>query len=433
MGICADTGGMSFRIWCEHAWLGGPSATDGVLLDIDGDRFSSVELGVPTAPEGCARLDGLTLPGFVNPHFSVLNRPLRGRDQHAHAVMRSAISANITPELLSDLATATYSEMAIAGYTIVGEFLALHHRPGGSRYDDPNEIAAILIDAASHAGIRLGIIDVCSLGLPSRTTEQTTHRWVDRVDPLAERLRGKPTVRIIAGVDDITTLGDRGLGEVSLWAGQSGLPLHVRTSGTRPDGSSVFTTVQQAGALNNRGGFVAIGMNGTTEADAEALGQQRGYVVIDGSTDETSFFFGMLRMAGGRVAASLSGPTVPNPFAAIAAVAQVAASDPKCAALGTTELLRTVTVDAASCLGWRDAGLIAAGQLADLVTINLTTPRLAGLDHDDLLGSVVQSASPSDISHVAVGGRLIVNDGQHVGVRVGPDLDLAIRRVLREV
>ncbi len=421
---------MSFRLWCEHAWLGGPSATNGVLLDIDGERFASVEMGVAAPPSDAVQLPGITFPGFVNPHFSTLNRVLRGRDRSYHAALRLGIEASISPDLLVGLAAAAYAEQAIAGYTTVGEFLRVHHTPQGTSYDDPNEISSVLIEAAKQAGIRLGIIDVCSLGTASRSSDEQMHSWVDRLDSFAHRLHGDSTIRLIAGVQDIGTMPGRSLGEMSLWAGQSGLPIHARSDGLRADGSSTLSALANSGVMTNRGGFTAIGTANTTDLDMQALGQQRGHVVIDGSVGPASFAYGSLRMAGGRAVAAQSGPSAPDPFESVRNVARTAAKDPRCGVLGWSELLRTLTVDGSVSLGWRDSGLLASGQLADLVTINLTSPRLAGCDREELLGAVMTNATASDITFVAVGGKLVVDSGRHTMGDVGLALDDAITAVV---
>ena len=57
-------------------------------------------------------------------------------------------------------------------------------------------------------------------------------------------------------------------------------------------------------------------------------------------------------------------------------------------------------------LGWTDAGAIAPGQRADLVTVSLETPRTAGTDPSGILFT----ASNCDITHVIVDGREIVRD-----------------------
>jgi cytosine/adenosine deaminase-related metal-dependent hydrolase len=421
---------MTLRLWCEHAWLGGPSASDGVLLDIDGERFASVELGVATPPNDAVRLPGLTFPGFVNPHFSVMNRMLRGRDRGSHPMLSAAITAGLSPDLLLVLARACYAELAIAGYTTVGEFHTIHHAPNGTRYSDPNVLSVVLMEAAKQAGVRLGVIDVCSVGTGSRTSDEGVNLWVERLDPFADGLRTRSDVRIVAGVADLDILPGRSLADVSLWAGQSGLALHAIASGTRVDGTSVLSALGTSGVMSNRGGFTAIGANGSTPSEIEALGQQRGYVLIDTAAPFQQFAYASLRMAGGRAISAQSGPGAPDPFAALRHVGHTASADPKCAGLGWSELLRSATVDAAASLGWRDSGLLASGQLADLVTVNLVSPRLAGLDRDDLLGAVVSHATPSDISHVAVGGKLVVDGGRHTLGNIGALLDDAVRTVL---
>src|SRR5690606_45091 len=54
-------------------------------------------------------------------------------------------------------------EMALAGITCVGEFHYLHHAPGGTPYDDANEMGHRLITAAAEAGIRITLLDTLYL------------------------------------------------------------------------------------------------------------------------------------------------------------------------------------------------------------------------------------------------------------------------------
>ena len=60
-----------------------------------------------------------------------------------------AVAAVLDPgDATTRLARAVYAEMALAGVTAVGEFHYLHHRPGGSRYADPNAMGTALRRAA---------------------------------------------------------------------------------------------------------------------------------------------------------------------------------------------------------------------------------------------------------------------------------------------
>ena len=57
---------MTARYWCELAWLGGPRAEPGVVIEVDGDRIAGVAAGVRTRPEDAVPLAGLTLPALAD-------------------------------------------------------------------------------------------------------------------------------------------------------------------------------------------------------------------------------------------------------------------------------------------------------------------------------------------------------------------------------
>jgi hypothetical protein len=56
----------------------------------------------------------------------------------------------------------------------------------------------------------------------------------------------------------------------------------------------------------------------------------------------------------------------------------------------------------------------APGALADLVTVALDTPRLAGTAQATALESVIFAATAADVRSVVAGGRDVVRDGRHV-------------------
>jgi formiminoglutamate deiminase len=98
--------------------------------------------------------------------------------------------------------------------------------------------------------------------------------------------------------------------------------------------------------------------------------------------------------------------------------------------LQVPDLARALTEDGAASIGW-DAGRIAEGALADLVTVRLDTPRTAGARLGDALAHVIFAATAADVTTVVVGGTLVVEDGRHVSVpEVGRDLELAIGAAL---
>ncbi len=73
-------------------------------------------------------------------------------------------------------------------------------------------------------------------------------------------------------------------------------------------------------------------------------------------------------------------------------------------------------------LGWADAGHLAAGARADLVSIRLGTVRTAGVEP----AHAMLAASAADVDTVIVDGRVVVRDGEHVLGDVGALLRAAI-------
>jgi cytosine/adenosine deaminase-related metal-dependent hydrolase len=77
------------------------------------------------------------------------------------------------------------------------------------------------------------------------------------------------------------------------------------------------------------------------------------------------------------------------------------------------DLLAAATASGMDALGW-DAGRLAPGHLADLVTVALGSPRLAGTRPVDAVDQLVFAATAADVTSVVVSGRQVVADGRHL-------------------
>ena len=95
---------------------------------------------------------------------------------------------------------------------------------------------------------------------------------------------------------------------------------------------------------------------------------------------------------------------------------------------GAAALATAATTAGHTCLGWPQAGEIVTGALADLVTVRLDTPRLAGAVGATALESVIFAGTAADVTDVVTGGRDVVRDGQHLLV---PDVPAALTHALR--
>jgi cytosine/adenosine deaminase-related metal-dependent hydrolase len=106
------------KLWCQWAWLGGPQAEPGVVLDIEVDRLVSVAGGAEASPPEAERVPGLTIPGLANAHSHAFHRALRSRTQAGRGSFWTwrdqmyRLAAVLTPDAYRRLATATFAEMA---------------------------------------------------------------------------------------------------------------------------------------------------------------------------------------------------------------------------------------------------------------------------------------------------------------------------------
>ena len=73
-------------------------------------------------------------------------------------------------------------------------------------------------------------------------------------------------------------------------------------------------------------------------------------------------------------------------------------------------------------LGWENAGTLRPGARADVVIVDLDSPRTAGISPEQIF----MAATSADITHVAVDGRFVVSDRRHELGDVGTLLREAI-------
>jgi cytosine/adenosine deaminase-related metal-dependent hydrolase len=92
------------------------------------------------------------------------------------------------------------------------------------------------------------------------------------------------------------------------------------------------------------------------------------------------------------------------------------------------DLLAAATAAGHASLGFPDAGRIAVGQRADLVTLATASPRTAGTGAD--VNTAVFAATAEDVTTVMVDGRVVVRQGDRH--EIGRELDAAIAVLWKE-
>jgi formiminoglutamate deiminase len=411
--------------WCERAWLGDRGCVDGIVVDVEGTHIASVRAGPP--PAGASLLHGLTLPGFANCHSHAFHRALRGRVQQGRGDFWSwrdtmySVAANLDPDSYYALAFATYQEMALAGFTAVGEFHYLHHGLDGRPYADPNAMGHAVIQAARDAGLRIALIDACYLsagfgaapeGVQRRFSDGTGPAWRNRVLALAAGVSA-PDVVLGAAIHSVRAVPSTDLGTVASTLPDA--PLHVHLSEqvaenvacVQRHGCTPTQLLAVEGVLTER--LSAVHATHLTEQDIRSLGKARCFAVFCPTT-ERDLADGIgpsskLAAAGARLTLGSDSHAVVDPFEEMRAIEMnERLASGRRGSWSASELLRAATADGHRALGF-DAGRIAPGAWADLVTVNVASPRTAGAGGG--ADATVFAATAADVTSVVASGRPI--------------------------
>ncbi|MCW2835899.1 MAG: formimidoylglutamate deiminase [Marmoricola sp.] len=398
------------RMRLQHALLETGVAA-GVLLETEDGRITSARVdgqsrtfnGDPS-PEHIrdprlagetGTTPGLTLPGFANCHSHAFHRALRGRTQQERGSFWTwreqmyAVAADLTPDTYFELARDTYAEMRATGITAVGEFHYLHHQPDGTPYDDPNEMGKALLAAADDAGIRIRLLDTCYLaagfgrppeGVQVRYSDGDAHAW-------AERVAAFDDPRVGVAIHSVRAVPRDQLPVVVEAA--RGLPLHVHVSEQVAENEACLAAtgltptqlLAEAGALG--AGTTAVHATHLTDDDIRLLGESRTNVCFCPTTErDLADGIGPARRlhdAGATLTLGSDSHAVIDMVEEMRAVEMherlVTQQRGHWSAL---ELLAAATYDGHRSLGFDDAGRIAPGQRADLVTIDLESIRTRG-------------------------------------------------------
>jgi formiminoglutamate deiminase len=437
------------RWYAELAWLPGRGVRSGVLIEAEGEHFTAVTPDVRPGdcPPGTAHLAGLTLPGLANAHSHAFHRALRGAVQARQGTFWTwrermyQVAGALEPDSYLALARAVYAEMALAGVTCVGEFHYLHHAAGGARYADPNQMGRALIEAAAQAGLRITLLDTCYLagglsaegaaeplsGVQLRFGDGDSSRWADRVSALGADEHGRLDGHARAGVaiHSVRAVPPSQMRPVIAWSHAFGAPLHAHLSEQPAENEASLAAygvtparlLDQAGALGPR--TTVVHATHLTGDDIGLLGGSRTVACLCPTT-EADLADGV---GPARALAAAGCPlSLGSDSHAVIDLLQEARLVEMGERLTTgqrgsfraRELAQAATVAGHACLGWPEAGEIAAGAVADLVTLALDTPRLAGTMPGTALESAIFAGSAADVRNVVISGVDVVADGKHL-------------------
>ena len=417
--------------WAAYAWL--PDGCQaGVSFDVADGRFARVARGVPPRANQ-EILRGVTLPGLANGHSHAFHRGLRGRTHAGGGTFWTwrqqmyALAARLDPDSYFSLARAVFAEMALAGFTAVGEFHYLHHDQHGHSYADPNAMGHALIQAATETGIRLTLIDVCYLAgglaatghlpldpLQTRFADEDVDHWEARIGSLKDGDR----VRVGVAAHSVRAVPAEVLTKIGEAAGER--PLHVHLSEQPAEnaatqafyGRTPTELLADHGLLGPR--TTAVHATHLTDTDIKGLGSTQTSACFCPTTErDLADGIGPARRladAGSPLTLGSDQQAVIDPFEELRGLEmheRLATGERGRFTPG--DLIMIASEDGYRSLGWADGGRIADGTPADFVVVRSDSVRTTGARPDQ----IAYAASGADVDQVVVAGHRIVRDGQH--------------------
>lgn len=422
-------------VWSARAaWLGGPTLTEDVAIGVENGVI--VSLTTEPAPNA-TRLEGVVVPGLVDAHSHAFHRLLRG-EPHTQGgdfwVWRDRmyeLAGALTPESYERIATAVYTEMALAGVTAVGEFHYVHHQRGGSQYEDPNEMGHALVRAARRAGIRICLLDAgyfrAGFGdgeldpVQERFRDPGVGSWLERVADLTDAYSDATDVVVGLAPHSVRAVSPRDLRELAEgWDGST--PLHIHLSEQPAENRAcVEATGLTPTALLAEAGLLApavtlIHATHVTPGDIDIIGTA-GSGVCYCATTERDLGDGLgpaaeLARAGVSLSLGSDSHAVIDIFEEARGMEMhQRLRTGRRGLLEPVSLLASATGEGSHALGF-SGGALVEGRAADFSVVDADSPRLTGLNPLQV-DSLVFAATAADITDTFVAGERIVTNRRH--------------------
>jgi formimidoylglutamate deiminase len=230
------------RLILDHALLPDGWA-EKVGIDIEGGRIVAVHANA--SAEGRERITGIALPGLPNLHSHTFQRGMaglaetRGPEGDSFWTWRQVMYrflGSLTPDDVEAIAAFAMMEMLEGGFTALAEFHYLHHDADGRPYADIAELSHRIAAAAQETGMGLTLLPVFYAhgGFGGVAPTEGQRRFINDVESYARLLDGAREA--VAGLDDavvgiaphsLRAVTSDSLNEVATMAGEGPIHIHI--------------------------------------------------------------------------------------------------------------------------------------------------------------------------------------------------------------
>ena len=433
-----------------------------VRIDVD-DQDRICQIIPESNPDGADHHDHIAVPGMPNLHSHAFQRAMaglaeiKGPGEDSFWTWRQAMYrfvAELTPEDLRAIASQLYVEMLEAGFTSVAEFHYLHHDPNGHPYDDIGEMAEALAEASKTIGIGMTFLPVfyANCGFGGQAPELGQRRFInspERYGALHSRIceiaRTLPDAVVGITPHSLRAVTPESLGEIIALGTDAPVHIHiaeqmkeveecVHWSGQRPvEWLLDHVDVDQRWCLVHATHLTDDERRGIANSTAIA-----GLCPITEANLGDGIFDGVNYLGdGGRFGIGSDSNILISVVEELRVLEYSQRLRDQGRNLLTTEgsngrsLYDRSLVGGAQAVG-RKVGKFEAGYRADIMTLDADHPSLICRDGDSWLDGWIFAGDNRVVSNVWVGGRQMVQDGQHMARdRTRRDFRQSIERILK--
>jgi 5-methylthioadenosine/S-adenosylhomocysteine deaminase len=360
------------------------------------------------------------LPGLINMHTHSAMTLLRGYadDLNLQVWLNEYIwpleKAFLSPGFVHDGVRLAIAEMLRGGTTLFNDF-----------YFYPEVAAASAVEAGMRACIGLPVINVPTIWAADEG------EYIDKGLEISASWREESLVSTALAPHAPYSVGDRALERIASLSNENDRRVHMHVleseweigESLRQHGRSTLDRLNDVGLLNER--LLAVHMTQLSATDIEVL-SETGVNVIHCPESNLKLGNGICPVArlhehGINVALGTDGAASNNDLDLLAEsrtaalLAKGYAGDP--CVVNAFQALEMLTVNAARALGMEDRlGSVEAGKLADLCAFRLDSPHTTPMYN--VVSQLIYAASSHQVSHVWVGGRMLLQDAQFLHMDV---------------
>ncbi|MDX2415876.1 MAG: TRZ/ATZ family hydrolase [Xanthomonadales bacterium] len=367
------------------------------------------------------------VPGFINMHTHSAMSLLRGYadDLNLQVWLNEHIwpveKAFLGPAFVHDGVRLAIAEMLRGGTTFFNDL-----------YFFPEITASAAVEAGMRACIGLPVIDVPTVWATNE------NEYIDKGLEVSSSWKSEPLISTSMAPHAPYSVGDTALGRIAKISEKRDMRVHMHvlessweiSESLSRHGKPTLQRLDDVGLMNER--LLAVHMTQLNGTDLEALSETAVNVIHcpesnlklgNGICPVARLIEHNINLAlGTDGAASNNNLDLLAESRSAALLAKGYAADP--CVLNAFQTLEMLTINAARALGKEhQLGSVQTGKLADLCAIRLdslqTTPMY------DVVSHLIYAASSQQVTHVWVGGRMLLQDKQFLYMDTGDIMDRA--------